>query len=78
MTGTDIYEIRVEVGSNIYRIFSCFDKGNIVVLLTGFKKRRKKHQNKKLKSNILTKKKIKWQTVTNFLPERLALPNVMS
>ena len=27
MTGTDgLYEIRVEVGSNIYRIFCCFDK----------------------------------------------------
>lgn len=40
MTGTDgIYEIRVEVGSNIYRIFSCFDKGNIVVLFNGFQKK---------------------------------------
>jgi phage-related protein len=43
MTGTDgIYEIRVEMGSNIYRIISCFDKGNIVVLFNGFQKRRKK------------------------------------
>ena len=29
MTGTKgLYEIRVEVGSNIFRIFSFFDKGN--------------------------------------------------
>jgi phage-related protein len=43
MTGTDgIYEIRVEVGSNIYRIFSCFDKGNIVVLFNGFQKKTQK------------------------------------
>ncbi len=26
-----LYEIRVEVGSHIYRIFSFFDKGNLVV-----------------------------------------------
>jgi phage-related protein len=35
--GTDgLYEIRIEAGSNIYRIFCCFDKGNLVVLLNGF------------------------------------------
>ena len=33
MTGTEgLYEIRIEVGSNIYRVFCCFDKGNLVVL----------------------------------------------
>lgn len=26
-----LYEIRVEVGNNIFRIFCCFDKGKIVV-----------------------------------------------
>jgi phage-related protein len=40
MTGTDgIYEIRIEVGSNIFRIFCCFDKGNLVVLFNGFQKK---------------------------------------
>ncbi len=43
MTGTDgIYEIRIEVGSNIYRIFSCFDKGNVVVLFNAFQKKTQK------------------------------------
>lgn len=37
-----LYEIRVEVGSNIYRIFSFFDKGNLVVLGNGFKKKSQK------------------------------------
>ena len=27
-----LYEIRIEDGGNIYRIFCCFDEGNIVVL----------------------------------------------
>jgi len=43
MTGTDgLFEIRVEVGSNIFRIFCCFDKGNLVVLFNGFQKKSQK------------------------------------
>ncbi len=34
-----LYEIRVEYNSNIYRIFCCFDKGNLVILLNGFQKK---------------------------------------
>ena len=37
-----LYEIRVEVGSNVYRIFSFFDKGNLVVLGNGFQKKSQK------------------------------------
>ncbi|NIJ54521.1 type II toxin-antitoxin system RelE/ParE family toxin [Dyadobacter arcticus] len=39
---TGIYEVRVEVGSDIYRVFSFFDKGNLIVLLNGFKKKTQK------------------------------------
>jgi phage-related protein len=43
MEGTKgLYEIRVEVGSNIYRIFSFFDKGNLVVLGNAFQKKTQK------------------------------------
>ncbi len=43
MTGTKgLYEIRVEVGSNIFRIFSFFDKGNLIVLGNGFQKKTQK------------------------------------
>lgn len=43
MTGTDgLYEIRIEYGTNIYRIFCCFDEGNIVVLFNGFQKKSQK------------------------------------
>ena len=43
MTGTDgLYEIRIEFESNIYRIFCCFDKGNLVVLFNGFQKKTQK------------------------------------
>ncbi len=38
--GTDgIYEIRVEVGTDIFRVFSFFDKGQIIVLVNGFQKK---------------------------------------
>jgi len=43
LTGTDgLYEIRIEFESNIFRIFCCFDKGNLVVLLNGFQKKTQK------------------------------------
>ena len=37
-----LYEIRVEVSSNIYRIFAFFDKGNLVILGNGFQKKSQK------------------------------------
>jgi phage-related protein len=39
---TGLYEIRVEVGSDIYRVFSFFDKGQLVVLVNGFQKKTQK------------------------------------
>lgn len=41
--GTDgLYEIRIEFESNIYRIFCCFDEGNLVILFNGFIKKSRK------------------------------------
>ena len=37
-----LYEIRVEYGSNIYRIFCCFDQGYVVILFNGFQKKSQK------------------------------------
>lgn len=37
-----LYELRIEYASNIYRIFFCFDSGNLVVLFHGFQKKTKK------------------------------------
>lgn len=43
MTGYDgLFEIRVEYQSNIYRIFCCFDQGQLVVLFNGFQKKSQK------------------------------------
>jgi phage-related protein len=43
MTGSSaLFEIRVEVGSNIYRVFSFFDEGKPIVLVNGFIKKTQK------------------------------------
>jgi phage-related protein len=43
MTGSSgIFEIRIEVGSDIFRVFSFFDKGRLIILLNGFQKKTQK------------------------------------
>jgi phage-related protein len=66
MSGTDgLFEIRVEFESNIYRIFCCFDKGNLIVLFNGFQKKTQKTPKKeidfalKLKEEYFNSKKTK-------------------
>ena len=43
MSNTDgLFEIRVAAQGNIYRVFCCFDKGNIIVLFNAFQKKSQK------------------------------------
>jgi phage-related protein len=43
LAGTSgLYEIRVEVGSGIFRVFSFFDKGRLIILVNGFQKKSQK------------------------------------
>lgn len=43
LQGTEgLFEIRVEVGGNIYRTFCCLDEGKIVVLFNSFQKKTQK------------------------------------
>jgi len=37
-----LYEVRIQVGSDIFRIFCFFDKGQLVVLANGFQKKTQK------------------------------------
>jgi phage-related protein len=49
ITGTNgLYEIRIVFESNIYRIFCCFDEGNLVVLFNGFQKKSQKTPQKEI------------------------------
>ena len=43
IAGTNgLYEIRVEVGSDIFRVFCFFDKGQLIILVNGFQKKTQK------------------------------------
>ena len=43
ITGTKgLYEARISLGSNIWRVFCFFDKGSLVILLQGFTKKTQK------------------------------------
>ena len=43
LTGYEgLFEIGIEFESNIYRIFCCFDEGNLIVLFNGFQKKSQK------------------------------------
>ncbi len=49
MEGSDgIFEVRVEVGSDIYRVFSFFDKGQLIILVNGFQKKTQKTPKKEI------------------------------
>ena len=58
LEGTNgLYEIRVQQGSDIFRIFCFFDKGNLVVLANGYHKKTQRT----LRSEIEKALKIKTQ-----------------
>ena len=43
MTGYEgLFEIRIEYQSNIFRVFCCFDQGQLIVLFNGFQKKSQK------------------------------------
>ena len=56
LEGTDgLFEIRIKVGTDIYRIFCFFDHGNLIILLNGFQKK----SNKTPKNEIEKAKRLK-------------------
>ncbi|MFM2387827.1 MAG: hypothetical protein RL660_2584 [Bacteroidota bacterium] len=49
ITGSSgLYEIRVEIGSDIFRVFSFFDKGKLIILANGFQKKTQKTPKKEI------------------------------
>ena len=57
MENTDgLFEIRVEYGSNIYRIFCCFDEGRLVVLFNAFQKKTQKTPQKEIEKALRLKR----------------------
>jgi phage-related protein len=57
MEGTDgLYEIRVQQGSDIFRIFCFFDKGKLIVLLNAFMKKNSKTPRSEIEKALKIKK----------------------
>lgn len=50
-----LYEIRVQLGSDIFRIFCFFDKGQLVVLANGFQKKSQKTLKKEIEMALKIK-----------------------
>ncbi|MDP3359753.1 MAG: type II toxin-antitoxin system RelE/ParE family toxin [Lutibacter sp.] len=48
-----LYEARIKLGTNIWRMFCYFDKGKLVILLNGFTKKSQKTPKKKLKKPLI-------------------------
>ena len=51
-----LYELRIEWQGNIYRIFFCFDEGQIVVLFNGFQKKTQKTPDNEIDKALTLKK----------------------
>jgi phage-related protein len=50
-----LYEIRVQLGRRIFRIFCFFDGDNVVILLTGFQKKTQKTPSREIQKAIRLK-----------------------
>ena len=53
---TGLFEIRVEFRSNIYRVFSFFDEGQLIILVNGFQKKSQKTPKKEIEKAEKLKK----------------------
>lgn len=57
LEGTDgLYEARIKLASNIWRVFCFFDKGKLVILLNGFQKKSQKTPKNEIQKALRLKK----------------------
>lgn len=52
-----LFEARVQLGSNIWRVFCFFDDGKLVILLNGFSKKSQKTPKKEIERAVQLMKK---------------------
>jgi phage-related protein len=50
-----LYEARIKLGSNIWRVFCSFDKGKLVILLNGFQKKIQKTPKNEIERALILK-----------------------
>jgi len=57
ISGTNgLYEARIQLGSDIWRVFCFFDKGKLVILLNGFQKKTQKTPKNEIEKAIILMK----------------------
>jgi phage-related protein len=57
LTGTNgLYEIRIQVGNSIFRVFCFFDQGKLIILLNGFQKKTQKTPKEEINRALKLKK----------------------
>ena len=52
----DLYEIRVQHGNDIFRIFCFFDKGSLIIIMNAFQKKSQKTPKREIERAIVIKK----------------------
>jgi phage-related protein len=55
-TTEGLYEIRVKYRSDVFRIFCCFDEGNVVILFNAFRKKSQKTPKKEIEKGLKLRK----------------------
>ena len=56
LAGTEgLYEIRVQAGNDIFRIFCCFDEGSLIVFFSGFQKKTERTPSKEIEKALRLK-----------------------
>ena len=61
----ELYEVRVEDGSDIYRVFCFFDNEKLIVLINGFRKRSKRTSIKEIEMAERIKKAYFYEKIRN-------------
>jgi len=57
ISGTNgLYEARIQLGTDIWRVFCFFDKGKLVILLNGFQKKTQKTPKNEMEKAIILMK----------------------
>ncbi len=68
LEGTDgLYEIRIQHGSDIFRIFCCFDQGLLVILFNGFQKKSQKTPVDEINKALSIKKEYEQEQKSNLI-----------
>jgi phage-related protein len=63
-----LFEIRIQQGSDIFRIFCFFDQGQLVVLTNGFQKKTQKTPKKEIAKALKIKSEYESEKKQHFYP----------